>query len=131
MASSTSYQHHLEIVGLDHHTNGRSCTAHDCCGEHVEVGDVVRLVKTVVTYNDMPEEAVKCVKVVNGVDTCTVAFIPRSLMGLEKVQNHLNKFAQVVELYVTHTNSYKRAKSKQNYGMAAIELLMEDVGRQE
>jgi len=118
----------LEIVGLEKDTNGRSCNVHDVCGEHVKAGDVLRLVQTVVTYDGRSEMAVKCVKMVDGVDTCTVAFVPRAMCQLPHVQAHLKKFVQVVELYSGHKNSYKRSKSHQNFGMASVELLTEDDG---
>ena len=119
----------LEIVGLESDTNGRSCTVHETCGESVEVGDVLRLVECVISYNGVNEIAVKCVKVMDGHDTCTVAFLPRVLASLPKVQQHLNKFVQVSELYNDSKNTYKRAKSQANHGMASVEMLLEDSGR--
>ena len=121
----------IEIVGLESSTNGRSCTVHETCGESVGVGDVLRLVECVVEHNGMNERAVKCVKVIDGHDTCTVAFVPRVAMNLPKVQQHLNKFVQVSDVYIGSKNTYKRSKSEANYGMAAVELLLEDAGRME
>ena len=66
----------LEIIGLDNDTDSRSCTAHDGCGEHVAAGDALHLVRCVVTCNDVDKVAIKCVKVIDGVDTCTVACVP-------------------------------------------------------
>lgn len=95
----------LEIVGLASSTNGRSCTLHTCCGEHVEHGDVLCLVKTVVSVNKELEEAVACVKVVDGVDSCTVGFVPRVFAGTDRVKDHINKFVMVKELYEDSLNS--------------------------
>lgn len=67
----------LEMVGLFGVTNGRSCSCHDICGEYVEVGDLVRLVKTTVEINAIYEDAIKVVKIEDGVDSCTVGYIPR------------------------------------------------------
>eukprot|EP00977_Amphora_coffeiformis_P003376 scaffold624_cov176-Amphora_coffeaeformis.AAC.8 len=58
----------LEIVGLKSSTNGRSCCLHVCCGEEVVVGELLRLVKCAVSVDGVVEEAVKCVKVVGGMD---------------------------------------------------------------
>ena len=91
----------------------------------------MRLVECVIEYNGVNEIAIKCVKVVDGQDTCTVAFIPRVTMSLPKVQQHLNKFVQVSELYSLSKNTYKRSKSEANYGMASVELLLENSGRME
>jgi hypothetical protein len=41
----------LEIVGLRSGTNDRSCCQHEICGAQVLVGDVLRLVKCIVTIN--------------------------------------------------------------------------------
>jgi hypothetical protein len=79
---------HLEIVGLHSNSNGHSCCQHKCCGEHVKVGDVLRLVKCVVTINSQAEEAVKLVKIEDSTNCCTVSFVPRvfSLM-ISQFQN--------------------------------------------
>ena len=121
----------LEVVGLLSDSNGRSCTLHACCGEHVVVGDTLRLVACVVTVSDKTEEAVKAVKISDGVDGCTVGFIPRVQARLPKVKQHLNKFVQVVELYKDANSPYKRSKSFQNKGMASVAFLEDDNGRDE
>ena len=121
----------IEIVGLLSPTNGRSCSVHACCGEHVAVGDVLRLVRTIVTIGDKSEIAVKCVKVVNGVDSCTVGFIPRVEASLPKISTHINKFVMVKELYHNAKSNYKRRKSNMNRGVAAAVLLDENAGRDE
>ena len=74
----------LEIVGLYQATNGRSCTTHECCGRTVKVGDVLRLVSVFIPIapNDVingvtDEYAIKVTKIEDGVDMCTVGFLPR------------------------------------------------------
>jgi len=116
----------LEIVGLKSSTNGRSCCIHTCCGEEVTIGSLLRLVKCTVSVDDQIEEAVKCVLVTNGLDGCTVAFIPRVLAKLPVVQRHINKFVVVTDLYDDSPNLYKRDKSFKNCGMAAVVTLEED-----
>jgi hypothetical protein len=115
----------LEIVGLLSNTNGRSCTEHTVCGETVEVGDVLRLVKTVVTVKGVAEEAVKCVRITDGVDSCTVAFVPRNLHNLEIVKKNINNFVIVKEVYADSDNTYKKRKASKNFGMAGVVLLSE------
>lgn len=112
-----------EIVGLFNSSNGRSCTVHKVCGKHLQVGDLVRLVKTFVFINMHHEEAVKVVKVVDGCDTCTVGFIPRVQAKLPHVVNNLDKFAMVKELYYNSESNYKLEKSKKNVGMGGLVLL--------
>jgi hypothetical protein len=109
----------IEIVGLYSGENDRSCTGHKICGEAVKLGDILRLKNTVVTINGAAEEAVKLVKIDNGMETCTVAFIPRVLARLPKVQMQIGKTVQVVELYKDSGNSQKRLMSHQNKGMAS------------
>jgi hypothetical protein len=89
----------------------------------VQVGDVLRLVRTTVTVRAIDEPAVKLVKVFDGVDGCTVAFVPRIQMSLQKVIQNINKFCVVKELYQDSTNSYKRELSHRNLGMAGVVLL--------
>lgn len=97
----------------------------------MRVGDVLRLVPCVVTFDGIVENAIKCVRVDGGIDTCTVAFVPRTQSGLAHVQAQLYKFVQVTELYYESPNSYKRSKSAANYGAAAVECLDKDHGRDE
>ena len=115
----------FEIVGLQSSSNGRSCTLHECCGEDVMVGDVLRLVPCTVLVDGVVEEAIKLVKVSSGLDQCTVGFVPRALMGLPAVKNQTNKFVQVTELYYESNNSYKKDKSYKNCGMAKVTALDE------
>ena len=121
----------LKIVGLKSATNGCSCSIHGCCGEAVAVEDVLRLVTTVVEVEGKQETAVKCIKVVNGIDGCTVAFFPRVEAFLPKVKSHINRFVQVKELYDQSISNYKQRKSHMNLGMAAVVILHEDFGRDE
>jgi len=89
-------------------------------------GDVLRLVRCAVSVNGVIEDAVKCVKVVAGIDECTVAYVPRVVAKLPAVQNHLNKFVIVTELYDYSANKYKRDKSYKNCGMALVATLDEE-----
>jgi hypothetical protein len=113
----------FEIVGLYGSTNGHSCCFHKTCGKVVKVGSLVRLVRTVVDINGETESAIKLVKIVDGVDGCTIGFVPRVQSRLPKVVDCLDRFAVVQELYSSSKCSYKRKKSIQNRGMASATLL--------
>ena len=52
----------------------------------------------VVTINIQMKSVINCVKLIDGIDTYTVAYVPCVLAALEHVQGHLNKFVQVVKL---------------------------------
>jgi hypothetical protein len=113
----------FEIVGLYGSTNGRSCCFHKTCGKDMEVGNLLRLVKTIVEINGQTEMAIKLVRSVDGVDGCTIGFVPRVQSKLPKVVDCLDKFAVVRELYSLSRCTYKREKSAQNRGMASATLL--------
>lgn len=121
----------LEIGGLNSNTNGRSCTLHSICGEHVEIGDVLRIVKCVVAVDGVVEEALKCVKVVDGHDGCTVAFIPRVMANQPYIKKQINKFLTVQELYDASSSTFKKHRSFQNHGMESCCILDEESGRRE
>jgi hypothetical protein len=61
----------LENVGLYGNSNGHSCTIHTMCGDHVCVGEVLCLVKTVASIEGHFEDAIKLVKINDGCDSCT------------------------------------------------------------
>jgi hypothetical protein len=115
----------LEIVGLNSATNGRSCSQHPVCGQEVKVGDILRLVECIVEVNGQVEDAVKCVRIMDGSDGCTVAFIPRAFMKVPKLRKNINKFAIVKEVYKDSDSTYKRRKSQKNLEMAGVVLLSE------
>ena len=121
----------FEIVGLHHNGTGRSCCMHSHCGMHVIVGDVLRLVHVVVTATEgnEPENAIKLVKIVDGTESCTVAFVPRAFARLERISSKIGDFCVVLEVYDT-SNKYKQLLSKKNFGMASC-LFLHDVPRNE
>ena len=55
----------METIGFHSDTSGRSCCMHAFCGDHVEVGDVMRLVSAVIECQGAEEASIKCVKVVD------------------------------------------------------------------
>ena len=99
--------------------------------ESVAAGNVLCLVECAVQCNGIKKMAIKCVKVTDGQDTCTVAFVPRVTMNLPKAQQHLNKFVQVLELCNGSKNTHKQSKSEASCGIVAIKLPLEDGGRNE
>jgi hypothetical protein len=76
------------------------------------------------------EQAVKCVRVMDGVDGCTVAFVPKTFLHLPLVANNINKFVLVKDLYRDSHNLYKREKSSRNFGMASC-IFLENILRDE
>jgi hypothetical protein len=113
----------FEIVGIAAGNNGRSCCQHEVCGNHLHVGDVCRVVRCIVTINNVPEDALKIVKIADGTDTCTVGFVPRAFKGSRVVQDAINGFVQVLEIYADSTNTTKRRLAHKNHGMASVMAL--------
>lgn len=114
----------VEIVGLNASSNGRSCCQHAICGVSLQVGDVVKLVDTMVESGGSElEPALKVVIIRDGAATCTVGFIPRALAALPKVQRKKAGFLQVVELYKNSQNLWKKQLDAQYKGMAGAVFL--------
>ena len=130
-ANTPTQKPEFEIVGLHHNGTGRSCCQHSHCGMHVVVGDVLRLVHVVVSIGETnePEEAIKLVKILDGTECCTVAFVPRAFARLERISQMIGEFCVVLELY-DNSNKYKQLLSKKNYGVASC-LFLHDVPRDE
>ena len=95
------------------------------------MGDVLWLVATLIEQNGEYEHAIKCVKVVYGVDTCTVAFAPCNHMSLDEVKAHTNKFVQASKIYAGSNNTHKRSKAAANFGVALVKLPSKEEGRDE
>ena len=119
----------LEISGLHNGTNGKSCSMCAICGDHIKSGDTVRLVPMAIECQDIEEVAVKCVKVVDGLNGCTVAFVPRNCMEPPKDKNHFDGFAQVVDVHSESKSSHKQPRAKANDGFAKSKSLSECNGR--
>ena len=87
---------------------------------------MLHLVPTLIEHNGECEHAIKCAKVADGVDTCTVAIAPHNFMSLDKVKIQLNKFVQASEICEGSKNTCKRSKAAHDFDIAAIKLLLED-----
>ena len=49
----------------------------------------------------------KCVKVIGGVDACTVAFVSCNCMCPDKAQAHMNEFVLMSEVCAGSKNTHK------------------------
>ena len=67
----------------------------------------MRLVKCVVTRNGELEDAIKCVRIIDGTDSCTAAFVPRSMVNDVRLETALDSFVQVLELYDDSESQHK------------------------
>ena len=107
----------VEIVGINSHTNGRSCGEHHTCGCVLEEDSLVRLRKRQVYINGHEQSAVGVYWVSDRVDRCLVGYLHHHQV------KHLNKLegplCQVTEVYSDNSDSpTKQHKHKKNYGCA-------------
>jgi hypothetical protein len=97
----------LEIVGLLASTNGRSCSVHSECGKSVVVGDLLRLKECVVSISGVTENAIKLVKITDdGVEGCTVAYIPRMALKSPIIRRNINCFCRVKDIYCNSKSAF-------------------------
>ena len=118
-----------EIVGLKGTSNGRSCVSHDCCGEHVNLDDLVRFRLSVADVDGKIEEAIHVVRIQDGTESCTIGFLPRNIVKSRK-DKFIGKFAQIIELYKYSESAVKHQKSHRNKGVASF-CLLDDIPQQE
>ena len=111
------------MVGLRRYSNGRSCCIHKICGACVVVNDIIRVRRTIVTVGGKCEQAGKAVLIRNGVETCTVGFIPKIILRNGNLGDILNSLCQITELYKDSESTFKRSKDHRLCGMAACRIL--------
>ena len=118
-----------KIVGLHQPGNGRSCEKHPICGAELQADDLVRFRGSVVEVDGCVEQAIKVVRVKDGTELCVVGFLPRNITRRSGKQM-IGRFSQIIELYQSSEDDYKRRKSHRNYGMASYRML-DDIPIQE
>jgi hypothetical protein len=122
-----------EVLGLQASGNGRSCVQHHCCGTLVVPNDIFKFKTTVIDGMDIDEgsksileEAINAVLIWNGTEHCTVAFLCKSIVVVERDKaRFVEQFAQIIELYDESANKTMMLKSKRNMGIASFWLLDE------
>jgi hypothetical protein len=125
--------HDGEVLGLQASGNGRSCFQHHCCGMLVVPNDIIKFKITVIGGMGMgeesksfPEEDIKVVLIHNGTECCTVSFLCKSVVVVERDKaRFVGSFAQIIELYDESANKTMMLKSKRNMGIASFRLLDE------
>jgi 3-deoxy-D-manno-octulosonic-acid transferase len=68
-----------EIVGLEGGEGVRSCESHDVCGNHLDVGDLVKFKVMVSLVGEEEEVVIKVINIRDGDETCLVVFLPRHI----------------------------------------------------
>jgi hypothetical protein len=98
-----------EIVGLKECNNGRSCFSHSCCGEYLQLDDLICFRSSVADINGKVEEVVSVVRVREGTESCVVGFLPMNILKGSK-DKFIGMFAQIIELYKCSESDYKSNK---------------------
>jgi hypothetical protein len=65
-----------EIVGLEGEEGGRSCESYDVCGNHLAVGDLVKVKVTMSLVGEEEEVIIKVINIRDLNDTSLVGFLP-------------------------------------------------------
>ena len=125
--------HDGEVLGLQASGNGRSCVQHHCCGMLVVPNDIIKFKTTLIDGMGMgedsksfPEEAIKVVLIRDGTECCTVGFLCKSIVVVERDKaRFVGRFAQNIELYDESANKTMMVKSKRNMDIASFQLLDE------
>jgi len=100
--------------------------SHHTCGSKVKVGDILCLKMTVITVKGRgAEDAIKCVKIFNGAETCTVAFVPRYMLSVNqfmaRFENGQMRIVRVLELYRNTTWSLVQRSLKKAINPGTME----------
>jgi len=112
-----------ELYGLYESTNGRSCEIHQCCGECLQVNDLVLFKPTTVEIDEVEEVAIAAHIVKEGTILCRVGFIPRVMVIRYGLQSFEKKFAQIQLLYKYSDNRFCRKLDHEKRGIAKFCVL--------
>lgn len=105
---------HLDVVGLEYSTRDRSCSDHETCGRHIQLGAVLRI--------EQEEDAEgKRFAVYAHEGGCKVGFLPRRLLNV--TENPTGVLLRVKKLYSTSENSADRRRSHQYGGLALTQVV--------
>lgn len=112
----------VDVVGCDESDQGRSCSSHPVCGQHVLVGDIVTFRPEVAVDEDSNIcSTVKVFVVRQGAATCCIGFLPRRL--LLRSGEFLFKYAVIAEDVRGSSNMQKRRRSTRNKGLLYCRLI--------
>jgi hypothetical protein len=79
------------IVGLNGVNSGQCCCQHVGCEKYLEVGDICPVLATQVRIEHSVENAIKLVKIADGMESCIVGYVPRAYVKNAQVKNTLKR----------------------------------------
>jgi len=114
----------VDIVGIRASNRGRTCARHDCCGNQVERGVKVKVIKERMKYRGDEEDDVLAVYLlVGGVVGCKVGFLLQALAS-RRADDYNGVIIRVLEVYSERcTSIVKRNKVHRNEGCAMGKIL--------
>ena len=107
----------VHIVGTNIGDRGHSCCLHTMvpCGTSLRVDDWVKFCLVQLDDEGLHEDAIDVRRIVQGVETCRVGFLPRTYVP--HFERYINKFAQVREVWSAEEESKtKRYMFHHNHG---------------
>ncbi len=87
----------VEIVGTEMRCQGHSCKMHEIRGEVLTEDAVVRLRKIQLMVEGKEETAIAAIWVMDGINRCRVAFVPRQMM--KHATRYDEALAQVTHIF--------------------------------
>jgi hypothetical protein len=89
----------MDVVGIRAKNRGRSCPRHDCCGNHVEHGMKVKVLKEKMKYRGDDEDDVLVVYLTSGgVVGCKVGFLGQHL-ATTRADDYDRVILHIVKVY--------------------------------
>ena len=117
----------VEIVGIARGDRGRSCEEYDVCGAVLQEDCVVWIWHVqIIGATGNEESALAAYWISNGIDCCSVGFLPRHL--LKQWEENDGSIAQVVDIYKGSDSPAKKRKNVRNSGYCEA-VLNEDTHR--
>ena len=118
----------IDIVGLSSNTNGRSCTAHSCCGDIVFVNSKLLLEWSVqeIKRNTKAriEEVIKAWKIADdGMPCCHVGYVSVSMLSNYNPTSFEGLFLRVKRDLRISDNSHERQRSRFYNGIVECEVI--------
>ena len=107
----------VDVVGVRAKNRGRSCPQHDCCGNQVERGMKVKVLKEKMKYRGDNEDDVLVVYLISGrVVGCKVGFLGQHL-ATTRADDYDGIILHIIEVYTDRcTSVVKHNKMHQNEG---------------
>ena len=86
----------------------------------------LRLNWPLLSLKEKKEEAIKVIHVIDGKETCTVGFLPKSILK-DKRYHYLNKMARIILCYEDSPDKDIRKRDYKNKGVASFTFIQDEI----